>query len=62
MAALARNTRRAIGSVGHFFDGLVHTVHFAREAQRLAATPEATFRARGTTRDAELRSLLLHDR
>ena len=58
MTAVIRKSRRALGSVGHFVDGLFNAVHFARQAQKIAGTPEDVFRSRGTTREKVLRDFL----
>jgi hypothetical protein len=58
MTAVIRSSRRALGSVGNFVHGVFNAVHFAHEAQRIAGTPEETFRARGTTREQALRKVL----
>ena len=43
-------------SIGRAIDGLANSVHVAREISGLFNTQEAVFRARGTTRDAEIRA------
>jgi hypothetical protein len=58
MTAVIRKSRRALGSVGHFVDGLFNAVHFAHQAQKIAGTPESVFRARGTTREQALKNIL----
>jgi len=58
MTAVIRKSRRALGSVGHFVSGVFNAVHFAREAQKIAGTPEDVFQARGTTREQALRKVL----
>jgi len=58
MTAVIRKSRRALGSVGHFFDGLFDAVHFAHQAQKIAGTPDRVFRARGTTREQAMKKFL----
>ena len=45
-------------SVGRAFTGVLETLALANEMNTISHTPESTFRARGTTRDAALRAAL----
>jgi hypothetical protein len=58
MTRVIRRSRQALGSVGHFVNGVFSAVDFAREAQQIVGTPDNVFRARGTTRERVLRDFL----
>lgn len=49
---------RLFSSVGRAFAGFYDTLAMARELNELCNTPEAAFRARGTTRDAAIRAAM----
>lgn len=44
--------------VGRFFNEVGRTMANAGELDRLCSTPDAVFKARGTTRDEQVRALL----
>lgn len=51
-------SRTLFSSFGNAVSGFANSVAFAREMQGLYDTPEAVFRARGTTREAAMRAAL----
>ncbi|WP_425417872.1 hypothetical protein [Oricola indica] len=51
-------SRSFFSSFGNAVSGLVNSVAVAREMNGLYDTPEAVFRARGTTRDAAMRAAM----
>lgn len=53
---MSANSRSLFSSVGRAFTGFADTLAAARELNELCHTPEAAFRARGTTRDAAIRA------
>lgn len=55
---MSGKTRHLFSSVGCIFSGVFETLALASEMNAISNTPEATFRARGTTREAALRAAL----
>lgn len=50
--------RNLLSSFGRAFNGFAASVATARQLSELCNTPDAVFRARGTTRDAAIRAAL----
>ncbi|MCK5748965.1 hypothetical protein [Oricola sp.] len=55
---MSEKSRHLFSSVGRAFTGVLETLALANEMNTISHTPESTFRARGTTRDAALRAAL----
>lgn len=51
-------TIESTNRVSRFFSAARQSLNFAFQAERLAQTPEAAFKARGTTRQQALRDLV----
>lgn len=53
---MAERNRNLISTLGNVIAGVGASISVAREVDRIYNTPESSFRARGTTRDAAVRA------